>query len=381
MIYFNGKPFAQSLTGVQRYTIQILQSMDAILDSGEWLANDRFTLLVPDAVVQPLPCLKCIEIRKIASGNLHFWEQVTLPLATRGSTLINLGGGAPLLKTGQVCTFHDAAIFDAPSSLSPSFVRWYRLLFNVQSRLSCRLLTVSEFSKGRLGHHLAVDLSKIGVVHCGADHMRLQAPDLTVLARLGVESGRYFFAIGSASPNKNFSRLIEAFAGLHDPNSRLVVAGGSNAAVFAHSAEAAREDRRIVRAGRLTDEEIKALYSHARAYVFPSIYEGFGLPPIEAMTCDCPVLAARAASIPEICGPAAAYFDPLSVDAIRDALARALDDDEWLEELRHEGRQRAEVFTWHNAAISLMNELTKLGVVRRSAAQPDDRQRMCTSGD
>lgn len=381
MIYFNGKSFAQSLTGVQRYAIQLLQSMDAVLDSGEWLVNDRFTLLVPDAVMQPLPELKCIEIRKITSGNLHFWEQVRLPLASRGSTLINLAGSAPLLKTGQVCTFHDAAIFDAPSSLSPSFVRWYRLLFKVQSKLSCRLLTVSEFSKDRLGHHLATSPGKIGVVHCGADHMRMQASDPSILTRLGVKSGRFFFAIGSASPNKNFARLIDAFAGLHDPNTRLVVAGGSNAAVFAHSADAAREDRRIVRAGRLTDDEIKALYSHARAYVFPSIYEGFGLPPIEAMFCDCPVLAARAASIPEICGPAAAYFDPLSVDAIRDVLARALDDDPWLEELRHAGRQRAEMFTWHNAATSLMNELTKLGVVRRSTIPPEHRQRPRVSSD
>jgi glycosyltransferase involved in cell wall biosynthesis len=370
MIYFNGKCFAQPLTGVQRYAIELLQSMDAVLDSGEWLANDRFTLLVPDAVMQPLPDFKCIEIRKIASGNLHFWEQIRLPLAARGSTLINFSGSAPLLKTGQVCTFHDAAIFDAPSSLSPSFVRWYRLLFRIQSKLSCRLLTVSAFSKDRLGHHLAISPSKIGVVHCGADHMRLQPADPSVLTRMGVESGRFFFAIGSASPNKNFARLIEAFSGLHDPSTRLVVAGGSNAAVFAHSADAVRKDRRIIRAGRLTDDEIKALYSHARAYVFPSTYEGFGLPPIEAMSCNCPVLAAHAASIPEICGPAAAYFDPLSVDAIREALARALVDDAWLEELRHRGRQRAEMFTWHNAAISLMNELTKLGVVRRSMAPP-----------
>jgi len=360
MLFINGKFLAQSLTGVQRYAIELLQAFDALLADGAWVAPSPVVLLVPSKRVQPLPALRHIQIREIPSGNLHLWEQIRLPWAARGATLINLAGSTPLIKFGQVCTFHDTAVFDVPTSFSANFVRWYRLLFKVQGRLSRRVLTVSEFSKGRLVHHLGIRADKIAVVHCGADHMRRQPADDAVLAKLGVESGRYFLAVGSANPNKNFARLIEAFAGLEDPQARLVVVGGSNATVFADSSNAAREDSRIVRAGRLTDDEIKALYSNARVYVFPSIYEGFGLPPVEAMFCDCPVLAARAASIPEICGSGAAFFDPYSVEDIRASMRRALHDDAWLEALRRAGSARAETFTWHNAALSLVRTLSEL---------------------
>lgn len=364
MIYINGKFLAQPLTGVQRYAIELLQAFDSLLADDYCVLPSPVVLLVPAQRIQPLPKLRRIQIREIPSGNLHLWEQVHLPWAARAALLINLAGSSPLIKFGQVCTFHDTAVFDVPTSFSTNFVRWYRLLFNAQGRLSRRVLTVSQFSKERLVHHLCIDAGKIAVVHCGADHMRRQPADPSVLGKLGVEPGRYFLAVGSANPNKNFARLIEAFAGLQNADARLVVVGGSNATVFADSSDTAREDTRIVRAGRLTDDEIKALYCHARAYIFPSIYEGFGLPPVEAMFCDCPVLAARAASIPEICGSGAAFFDPYSVDDIRASMQRALHDDAWLEDLRRAGAVRAETFTWHNAALSLVRVLTETGVMQ-----------------
>ena len=363
-MFINGKFLAQSLTGVQRYATELLQAFDALLVDGAWSVPGPVVLLVPSQRVQPLPYLRRIQICEVRSGNLQRWEQFHLPWAARGAALINLAGSAPLTKFGQICTFHDTAVFDVPASFSGNFVRWYRLLFNVQGRLSRRVLTVSGFSKERLVHHLGIDAGRVSVVHCGADHMRRLPSDAAVLDKLGVKSGGYFLAVGSANPNKNFARLIEAFAGLPGTNARLVVVGGSNATVFADSSNAAREDPRIVRAGRLTDNEIKALYSHARAYVFPSIYEGFGLPPIEAMFCDCPVLAARAASIPEICGSAAAFFDPYSVDDIRASMKRALHDDGWLDELRRAGAARAETFTWHNAALSLACTLAEIGMMQ-----------------
>jgi glycosyltransferase involved in cell wall biosynthesis len=367
MIYINGKSFAQPLTGVQRYAIQILPALDQLLDEERSRISDHIVLLVPERARLAVPSYRHIQVRSLpGDDNLHAWEQYRLPLAARGHLLINLAGSAPLLKLGQVCTFHDTAVFDFSDAYSPAFNRWYRFLFTVQAKLSRRLLTVSSFSRERIVHHLGVPPSKVGIVHSGADHMRALVQDPGVLTKLKVESGRYLLAVGSANPTKNFARLIDAFAMLKNTDARLVVVGGSNAAIFAQSAVAAREDPRIIRAGRLTDEELRSLYTHARAYVFPSVYEGFGLPPLEAMICGCPVIAARAASIPEICGPAAAYFDPLSLEDMHNAMARAWTDDAWLQLIRQEGRRRGELFTWRNAATSLLDELARVGVATPS---------------
>lgn len=363
-LFINGKFLAQPVTGVQRYAIHILKTMDALIADGRWTAAQPIILLAPDRREIPTPAYRYLQVRKIPAGNLHAWEQISLPLAASGSILLNLAGSAPLLKVGQICTFHDTAVFDFPGAYSPAFSRWYRLLFSVQGKLSRRLLTVSEFSKSRLCKHLGVRPEKVGVVSGAADHMRAQAGDDGVLGKLGVLAGKYLLAVGSANPTKNFARLIEAFAGVPDVDARLVVVGGSNSAVFAGTADTARDDPRIVRAGRLTDAQLKSLYTHARAYVFPSVYEGFGLPPIEAMACGCPVIAASAASIPEICGPAAAYFDPLSLESIREAMGRALRDDAWLDELRAAGHERAQRYTWHSAATELLRQLETLGLVR-----------------
>ncbi|MDQ6680773.1 MAG: glycosyltransferase, partial [Pseudomonadota bacterium] len=119
----------------------------------------------------------------------------------------------------------------------------------------------------------------------------------------------------------------------------------------------------VVRTGRIDDARLKALFVHARAFVFPSLYEGFGIPPLEAMACGCAVIASDAASIPEICGDAAGYFDPTSIASIRDALLRILRDDAWHAALREAGRARAEIFTWDASAAQLLEHLHRFGVV------------------
>jgi len=362
MIYINGKFLAQSLTGVQRFARQTLAAVDELLASGEWRTPSPLVLLVPRGRATDMPRYRCIQIRELPAGQLHVWEQFRLPFASRGAPLLNLSGSAPLFKVRQICTFHDTAVFDVPGAYSGLFVAWYRLLFQVQGRVSRRLLTVSRFSRERLMHHLGLPADRIGVVPGAADHMRQLGDEPEVLERLGVAPGRYFLAVGSAMPTKNFGRLAEAFAGLPDADVRLVVVGGANPAVFADTTDSVQDDRRIVRAGRLSDEALKTLYSQARAYVFPSTYEGFGLPPVEAMQCGTPVIAARAAAIPEVCADAAGYFDPLSLDDIRASLHRAWHDDAWLDTLRAAGSRQAESFTWRNSALALLAELGRLGL-------------------
>jgi glycosyltransferase involved in cell wall biosynthesis len=197
----------------------------------------------------------------------------------------------------------------------------------------------------------------VEVIHGSGDHMRAVVADAEILTRLGVQEQHYFVAVGSANPAKNFSALLSAFAGLPARfGGRLVIVGGANESVFAADDRPA-DNARIVRAGSLSDAELKALYESALGLVFPSLYEGFGLPPIEAMVCGCPVAASNAASIPEACGDAALYFDPRAPAAIGAAMMRLHDEPELRRQLRERGERRAATLNWAATARVLMESL------------------------
>jgi glycosyltransferase involved in cell wall biosynthesis len=230
------------------------------------------------------------------------------------------------------------------------------MLFAVLSRTARTLLTVSDYSKRRLARRLRVRPERLHVVHNGADHLHEVEPDKSVFPYFGIEPHSYVLAVGSSNPNKNLPRLERAVRRLHEERGlRLVLVGGINSRVFAHSEAddlGARPD--VVRTGPISDGQLKALYQNAIALVFPSLYEGFGLPPLEAMSCGCPVLAANAAAIPEVCGDGVAYFDPYSVADIERSVRLLLDNPERRAELQAAGFARVKTFSWTDSARTLL---------------------------
>ena len=364
-VYINGKFVAQPVTGVQRFAREIVAALDGLLAEEHAADGTDFVLVVPTGSAAHLPGLKRIRVVELAGRPLHAWEQIRLPFFTRGAALVNLSGSAPLFKRRQVCTFHDAAVFDVPQAYSKAFVRWYRLLFRMQAWLCRGLLTVSEFSRARLSHHLRIAPAQFGVIPNGADHIAAVACDERVLKEHRLEPGRYLLAVGSGNPSKNFATLLEAFSTLDETSpTHLVVVGGSNDAVFAAQWPLREQEPAVVKTGRVDDARLKTLYTHARAFVFPSLYEGFGIPPLEAMMCGCAVVASDAASMPEVCGAAAGYFDPTSKVSIGQVLARVLRDDAWHTALCEAGREHVRTFTWKAAAIRLLAELRRFGIVQ-----------------
>jgi glycosyltransferase involved in cell wall biosynthesis len=192
--------------------------------------------------------------------------------------------------------------------------------------------------------------------------------DSATLTRLGLGGSRYFVAVGSANPVKNFRALLAAFAALPARcDVRLVVVGGTDDSVFSPDGQPS-DSERVVRAGPVPDEELKALYQSAIALVFPSVYEGFGLPPLEAMVCGCAVAASNAASIPEACGDAALYFDPHAPAEITAAMLRLFDEPALCQQLRARGVQRALTFSWEAAARVLIEHLGTGGPVTHARA-------------
>lgn len=164
--------------------------------------------------------------------------------------------------------------------------------------------------------------------------------------------------MGSLARHKNVATLINAFIDADLDNIDLVIAGGGNPKIFRDAG--LREAPNVCYTGRITDEELKALYAQAMAFACPSISEGFGLPPLEAMTFGCPVIATTGGAVPEVCGDAALYADPHDQDAWRDAIIRLVADPALRVQLGEQARDRASQFTWLSAATQMFDVLNGL---------------------
>lgn len=357
-VFVNGKFTAQRVTGVQRVAASLVEAIDRRL-AHQPSDGRRWVLLQPPAG-RP-PALRHIETRVVGTPGqpLHLWEQWSLPRAARGGLLLNLAGGAPALAGPQACMLHDAAVFDAGAAYTLPFRLWYRALFRRLGRRARLLLTISEFSRGRLAAALGVPNERLRVLPLGADHLDGVAADPRVLERHGLRGARFLLAVGSANPNKNLAALLAAWRALA-PAAQLVLCGGSDRRVFADAA-GADDPPGVLRLGAVDDAELKALYGAAQGLVIPSLYEGWGLPPLEAMACGCPVAASDAAALPEACGDAALLFDARDPQAIAQALGRLLDDAPLREALRTRGQRRAAALRWDDAAARLVALLTEKG--------------------
>jgi glycosyltransferase involved in cell wall biosynthesis len=350
MITLNGRFLAQPLSGVQRYAREIAGALDALVARGE---AGRIRLVAPPdaAGFEAWPNLAA---RVVGTRGGQAWEQFALPRAAEGM-LVNLGNTAPLLAGArQAVVIHDAGVFDTPESYSWRFRLWYRLLQRGLVARRARVLSVSEFSAGRIAHHLGVERAAIGVTLEGGEHILREAADASVLARHGLAPGGYALAVGTGAAHKNLAALAAAGTALRAAGLTLAVAGARDAAVF--QAAAGLEGARAL--GRVTDAELRALYENAFALVFPSRYEGFGLPPVEAMWCGCPVIAARAGAVPEVCGEAALWFDAEDPTTLAAAVTALAADPARRAALAEAGLARARHFSWDAAARRLLEFVT-----------------------
>ena len=351
-IYINGKFAAQRMTGVQRFALEMTKALDTLLL--QRVEEREFVLLTPPGV-RDLG-LKAIRQQVVSNAlhSLHFWEQIALPWAARNGNILNLTGSASFCHPRQIASILDTAIYEHPEAYTRGFRLWYRCLFARQAQRACLIVTLTEFSRHGLTKTLKPK-APIVVVGAAAGQFDAIVADPGAIRRLGFGVEPFMLAVGSANPTKNFARLLEAFATVRAPALRLVIAGGGNASVFVTN-EFDKADR-ITRLGVISDAELKALYIGARGFVFPSIYEGFGLPPLEAMSCGCPVAASTSASIPEVCGQAATYFDPYDIVSIARSIESLAGDDSLRERLIQAGHARAALYSWDHSATRLLTAI------------------------
>lgn len=348
-IAINGRFLAQKLSGVQRYAREITRALDAmIVADPDGLGQRRWRLIVPDGVRSDHP-LKAIETVNSGSRQGHLWEQWDLLHAARGQRLVNLGNSGPILHRDSITVIHDVAVFRTPQNFGSRYGKAHRALSRILARTS-RLGTVSNFSRQELSAVLGLQMDRIFVAYNGCDHLIGRTADESVLAELDLTSGRFFLFVGSPAPNKNLAVALDAFVRLGRADIRFVVAGSLNNAVF--GGRAPDEIPGVIVASGRSDAAISALYANAAALVFPSRYEGFGIPPLEAMVHDCPVIASDIPVLHETCGEAATFFDPDDAATLARLMAAQLDNPE-AHTSQAAARERVATFRWESGAASL----------------------------
>ncbi len=340
-LHVNGKWLAQKLTGTQRYASEMVR---AIAASG----RARLVLHVPRGADVPGWVAHHEVDVKVAPVAGVLFEQIYLPAATARRMLLNFAGPAPLLKRKQLVTMHDATPFRYPETFTKRFVAFYYVMYSVLGRLARHLVTVSHFSAGELEEVLHIPRERFIVAECSANTLAGVSetrPDLAL-------PERFYLVVGTLAVNKNLRRPIMSVA----DSGRDVVVVGLAGDQQVYSATGSLAGHAII-PGWLSDSELVWLYRNAVALIFPSKYEGFGLPPLEAQMLGCVVVSSDAAALPEVCGDGAVYFDPDDPAALIAELAELEGSDVAADELRRRGAKNAARFSWASSADKVLNGL------------------------
>jgi glycosyltransferase involved in cell wall biosynthesis len=358
----NGRFLGQPLTGVQRYAREIVAALDRHLADGHPLARDLdLALVVPGDAPAP-SALRAIRTLNAGRAGGHAWEQTALAAQARGGGLLSLCNTGPLTHRKHIVCVHDTNTRDCPESYSLAFRTLYRLLLPALGRTAARIATVSRYSAGRLAHYGIGRQDKILVAPDGHEHALRWAPTHSP-ATEAVAGRSTIVVLGTPAPHKNVGLILGmapklAAAGLH-----LAVAGNRDARVF-QAGRSVSEAENVHWLGRLSDNELAALLWDSLCLAFPSLAEGFGLPALEAMALQCPVVASDRASLPEICADAALYASPVDADAWLACFLRLRDDASLRDSLVKRGRMRLAAYRWADTARLYLEAMAELDAHR-----------------
>lgn len=308
---FNGRFLTKKMTGQERFAMELISHLDKICKKGEFC-------VVTSELATSLPKWENIEIVQTGRLKREAWEQFCLGPYLRKHKLkcVNLTTTFALGHCEVVC-IHDASIFEIGTKFMHSAYGffgtiWKWMLCKIAARKADQILTVSNYSKEKLHEILNIPMEKISVVSNAWQHYERVKRDDTVFDRMPkyIEKRKYFFSMSSLSPQKNFIWIMEVAK--RNPNSQFVITGKAEG--FTQLGADDLKTSNLHFTGYLTDGEIKALMSECRAFIHPAIYEGFGIPPLEALSCGAELIISTATCLPEIYEKSAHYIDPYNYD-------------------------------------------------------------------
>jgi len=269
----------------------------------------------------------------------------------------------PDTSVPTVITVHDLSHIRHPEAHPPKRVAFLNQALPRAIKKAQRVLVVSQFTADEVRTLFPEAAHKVQVIYPGVDHRFFLPPDterqIELADLLQQDNRSYFLFMATLEPRKNLSRILTAYEQLPEgirQTHPLVLAGqvGWRESEFAESLARLVAKREAFLLGFVPDSVLPALYRRALALLYPALYEGFGLPPVEAMAAGCPVLVSNVTAMPEVCGDDALYCDPLDVDSIRDGMLRLAEDTALREELARRGPQRASLYSWEKAGAELL---------------------------
>lgn len=348
--------------GIGRYVTNLALSLNTSLAPGE-----RLTLLGDLASMEtPDDSLSAVEFHSVPVSPFGASQQWRVPnllrrLPSSGPALYHSPYFLFPYRTGMptVLTFYDVTPLLYPQTVSLKARIFFRIAATVALRAASLILTVSEATRADLTRYFLVQPEKISLTPLAADP-RFQPQPSAEIDRIRAKYDlptRFVLYFGSNKPHKNLPALIDAFAQMSPRHTPPLIIGGFWDRRYPqprHRAAQLRLGESVRFLGAVDDADLPALYSAATILVFPSLYEGFGLPVLEAMSCGTPVACANTSSLPEIVGEAARLFDPHSVVEIKEAMSALLEDDPLRADLSARGLERANQFSWQRTAASTL---------------------------
>lgn len=333
----NERNLHHPITGVQRYTQEITQRL-----------SDKEGITPIKILSEGIPG--------------QFWEQMILPRYVGHSGILwSPANTGPLTVRNQVVTIHDLSPLDHPEWFNPVFAAWYRYLLPRLARKVKLIISDSQFSKERIVERLKVQEEKVSIIPCGVAQNFQPSSEFEIgkIREKYVLPLYYLLSVGSLQPRKNLKLLFDAWKTVNKRtvNIELIVVGISHR-VFSNSGyQSVPAGVKLL--GFVKDDDLPSLYSGSLGFVYPSLYEGFGLPVLEAMACGTPVIASRLAPLTKLVGDAGILVDPKDPSSLADVMIDLVSDEKLREKLSIRGLARAEEYSWDITAKRVWEILQK----------------------
>jgi glycosyltransferase involved in cell wall biosynthesis len=351
MIYINGRFLCKKMDGISRFSLELCKQL-------KYYEVD-FIIVVPENYYYENK--EGFEIINYGKRKSHLWEQIDLLKFLRSKDsplLLNFSGLGPMFYNNQIITIHDLSFYENKKWFSIFYTFFYSIATPIAARSARKILTVSNFSKSEIIKYLKVDSSKIEVIYNAvSDFFTYDFKIREDSSFKTLEKFKYILAVSSIDPRKNLQFLIKSFEELDLDGYKLVLVGKSSS----HFNVILKTDSsNIIFTGFVSDAELSFLYKNADLFVYPSLYEGFGIPPLEAMKNNCAVILSNIPSLKEVYDDAALYINPNDISDLKNSILKFINNPILKDEFIKKGYNRTKLFTWEISGEKLYNILKEI---------------------